>query len=53
MVLIVIILFVAFIVTPLFDLIFAERVRVPAKIVVYALALIWIVYVFITNKVVP
>lgn len=50
MILIIIILLVAYIVTPLVDLTLNERVRVPVKIVVYIVALVYVLYVLIVGK---
>jgi hypothetical protein len=44
MLLIVDILFVAYIVVPLCDLVFNERVRVPIKIAIYAITFVWVMY---------
>jgi hypothetical protein len=44
MLLIVDILLVAYIIVPLCDLVFNERVRVPIKITVYIVACFWVVY---------
>jgi hypothetical protein len=44
MLLIVDILLVAYIVIPLCDLVFNERVRVPIKIAVLAVTLCWVLY---------
>jgi hypothetical protein len=50
MLLVVVILLVAFILVPLIDLTLNERVRVTVKIVVYALAVLYTLYVLITGK---
>jgi hypothetical protein len=47
---IIVILFVAYILTPLIDLILNERVRVPVKIGVYVIVTIWFIYVLITTN---
>lgn len=47
MLLIVVILLVAYILIPLIDLTLNERVRLPVKIGVYALALIYILWILI------
>jgi len=47
MLLIVVILLVAYILVPLIDLTLNERVRVPVKIGVYALAFVYVVWVLI------
>jgi hypothetical protein len=53
MLLIIIILLVAFIFTPLVDLITAERVRNLVKIVLYAIVAIWETYnIFVVHRVV-
>jgi hypothetical protein len=53
MLLVIIILLVAFIVTPLIDLITAERIRNLIKIVVYAIVAIWETYnIFVVHRVV-
>ena len=52
MLLIIVILFAAYIIVPLVDLTLNERVRVPVKIAVYALAAIYVLFVLITGKVV-
>jgi hypothetical protein len=53
MVLVIIILLVAFIVTPLIDLITAERVRTLFKIVVYAVVALWETYnIFVVHRLV-
>jgi hypothetical protein len=44
MLLIVDILLVAYIIVPLCDLVFNERVRIPIKIAVYVVALAWVLY---------
>lgn len=44
MIQIIVILAVAYIIVPLFDLTLAERVRYFAKLLLYALALVWIIY---------
>jgi hypothetical protein len=50
MLLIVDILLVSLIVIPLCDLVFNERVRVPVKIIVFALTFVWVLYWLITGK---
>jgi hypothetical protein len=50
---IIVILLVAFIVTPLIEMITAERVRFGVKAAVYLIAFVWVIYtVFIIGKVV-
>ena len=49
---IIIILLAAYIVAPLADLSLNERTRVPVKIAIYLITLIWILYTLIVNKVV-
>jgi hypothetical protein len=50
---IIVILLVAFIVTPLIDMITAERVRFGVKAAVYLIAFVWVVFTtFFTGKVV-
>jgi hypothetical protein len=44
MIQIVVILLVAYILVPLFDLTLTERVRYFAKLLIYLIALLWIVY---------
>jgi hypothetical protein len=44
MLLVVDILLVSLIIAPLCDLVFNERVRIPIKIAVYAIALVWVLY---------
>jgi hypothetical protein len=44
MLLLVDILLVSLIVVPLCDLVFNERVRIPIKIAVYVIALVWVLY---------
>lgn len=52
MLLVVIILLVAFIVTPLIDLITAERIKYALKVVVYAIVAIWESYnIFIVHRI--
>jgi len=51
-VLIVVILLVAYIITPLIDLSLNERVRIPIKIVVYLLTLAWVLYALIVGRVI-
>lgn len=41
---IIVILTVAYIIVPLFDLSLAERIRYAAKLAVYVVALLWIIY---------
>jgi len=41
---IIVILAVAYIITPLLDLILAERVRITAKIIVYVITMLWLIY---------
>jgi hypothetical protein len=50
MLLIVIILLVAYIAVPLIDLSLNERVRIPVKIVIYLLTLLWVLYVMFFTK---
>jgi hypothetical protein len=50
MLLIIIILFVAYILVPLIDLTLNERVRVPVKIGVYLLAAVYVFFVLLTGK---
>jgi hypothetical protein len=50
MLLIVVILLVAFILTPLIDLCLNERVRIPVKIGVYLLVLIYVLWVLFAGK---
>jgi hypothetical protein len=50
MLLIIIILFVAYILVPLIDLTLNERVRVPVKIAVYLLATVYVFFVLLTGK---
>lgn len=51
MFLIIAILFVAFILVPLIDLILNERVRIPVKIAVYLLAAIYIIYMMFLGRI--
>lgn len=44
MIQIIVILLVAYIVSPLLDLVLAERVRTMAKIIVYLVTFVWIIY---------
>jgi hypothetical protein len=44
MIQIIVILLVAYIIVPLVDMSLNERVRFPVKLVIYILALLWIVY---------
>jgi Sec-independent protein secretion pathway component TatC len=53
MLLIVVILLVAFIITPLLDLILKETILTISKVVVYAAALLWLLYVLFQGKVIP
>ena len=50
MLLVVVILLVAFVLVPLIDLSLNERTRIPVKIAVYALALIYVLYVLFIGK---
>lgn len=50
MLLIVIILLVAYILVPLIDLSLNERTRVPVKIAVYALTLVYVLYVLFIGR---
>lgn len=50
MLLIIVILLTAFIVTPLIDLITAERARTFIKAIVYAVVFLWELYVIFTAK---
>jgi hypothetical protein len=50
MLLIVDILLVAYIIIPLCDLVFVERVRLPIKITVYIVALFWVVYWLVAGR---
>lgn len=50
MLLIIIILLVAYILVPLIDLVLNERVRVPVKIGVYFLTLVYVLYVLFIGK---
>jgi hypothetical protein len=52
MLLIVVILLVAYIVVPLLDLILKANILTIAKIVVYAAALLWLLYVLFIGKMV-
>jgi hypothetical protein len=47
---IVVILLVAYIVAPLIDLCFNERVRLPIKIAVYLITFAWIVYTLFAGR---
>jgi hypothetical protein len=48
---IIIILLVAYILTPLIDLCLNERVRIPVKIAVYLVTFVWIVYTLFVGRV--
>jgi hypothetical protein len=50
MLLVVDILLVALIIVPLCDLVFNERVRIPIKIAVYAVACVWVLYWLIAGR---
>jgi hypothetical protein len=50
--LIIVILLVAYIVTPLIDLTLNERVRFFVKIAVYLLTLLWVIYTLFVSKVI-
>jgi hypothetical protein len=50
MLLIIVILLTAFIVTPLIDLISAERIKFAIKTIVYAVVFLWELYVIFTAK---
>jgi hypothetical protein len=50
MILIVVILLVAFIIVPLIELTLKEQVQFFAKLLVYVLALVYILYALITAK---
>jgi hypothetical protein len=41
---IIVILLVAYVIVPLLDLSIAERARYPAKIIVYIVTLLWVIY---------
>lgn len=53
MLLITIILFIAFIIVPLIDLVLKESALYFAKIIVYVLAFIYVGYLLITGKPLP
>lgn len=48
---IIVILLVAWILAPLIDLCLNERVRIPVKIVVYAVTFVWVVYTLFVGRV--
>jgi hypothetical protein len=48
---IIVILLVAYILTPLVDLCLNERVRIPVKIAVYLVTFVWIVYTLFVGRV--
>jgi hypothetical protein len=50
MLLIIVILLTAYIVVPLIDLTLNERVRVPVKVVVYAVTFCYVLYVLIVGR---
>ena len=50
MLLIIVILLAAYILVPLVDLTLNERVRVPVKIAVYGLTLLYVLYVLFIGK---
>lgn len=50
MVPIIVILLVAYILTPLTDLVLNERVRVPVKIILYILALLYVLFLLFVSK---
>lgn len=50
MILIIVILLTAYIIVPLIDLMLNERVRIPVKIAVYVLTLVYVLFVLITGK---
>ena len=46
-----VILLVAYVLVPLIDLCLNERVRIPVKIAVYLVALVWVVYTLFVGRV--
>jgi hypothetical protein len=48
---IVVILLVAYILTPLIDLCLNERVRIPVKIAVYVVTFVWLIYTLFVGRV--
>ena len=50
MVQIIVILLVAYIIVPLIDLSFNERVKYAVKLVVYILTMLWVIYTLLVSR---